>query len=100
MNKIRRSGVVSVGLLALMLAGAAPATAGETPPGEMARQALEKLMRSLELFVDTIPQYEMPEVLPNGDILIRRKPSAEPPPKPRPKPDHPKDGGTIEETRT
>ena len=30
-------------------------------------------MRSLEAFVEGIPQYEMPEITEEGDIIIRRK---------------------------
>ena len=40
---------------------------------EMAREALEQLMQALELFIESIPQYEMPEINENGDIIIRRK---------------------------
>ncbi|HIC82124.1 MAG TPA: hypothetical protein EYP07_14360 [Kiloniellaceae bacterium] len=42
-------------------------------PGELAREGLEQMMRALRLLVDSIPQYELPEVLDNGDIIIRRK---------------------------
>lgn len=61
-----------------MTAGATENTApnqapnGETP-GDMAREGLERMMRALRLLVESIPQYELPEVLDNGDIIIRRK---------------------------
>jgi len=42
-------------------------------------------MRALELMIDSIPQYEMPEIEENGDIIIRRKRQA-----PHPKPDQPR----------
>lgn len=42
---------------------------GETM-GPMVRDLIEK--------IDDITFYELPEVLPNGDIIIRRKPDAEP----------------------
>ncbi|MFQ6018642.1 MAG: hypothetical protein ACE5KF_10655 [Kiloniellaceae bacterium] len=63
-------------VLALALAG--PPAAAEEPGGrpeaeEMAREAMEQLLRALELFIESIPQYEMPEVNENGDIIIRRK---------------------------
>ena len=29
-------------------------------------------MRALELMLDSIPMFEVPEILPNGDIIIRR----------------------------
>ena len=40
---------------------------------DMAREAIEQLMRALELMIESIPQYEMPEINENGDIIIRRK---------------------------
>lgn len=49
------------------------------------RQALEQLgptiapaMERLMSLVDDMTNYEMPEMLENGDILIRRKPDAPP----------------------
>ncbi len=30
-------------------------------------------MRALEALIDSIPQYEMPEINEHGDIIIRRK---------------------------
>jgi hypothetical protein len=48
---------------------------------DMAREAIEQLMRALELMIQSIPQYEMPEIEENGDIIIRRKrptPDSEP----------------------
>ncbi len=38
----------------------------------MALDAIARMMDALGLFIDSIPQYEAPEVLPNGDIIIRR----------------------------
>lgn len=49
---------------------------GESPresPGDLAREGLEQMMQALRLLVESIPQYELPEVLENGDIIIRRK---------------------------
>jgi hypothetical protein len=48
---------------------------------DMAREAIEQLLRALELMIQSIPQYEMPEIEENGDIIIRRKrrtPDSEP----------------------
>ena len=50
----------------------------EAEPGEMAREGLERMMRALELFIDMIPQYEVPELTDDGDIIIRRKRDDEP----------------------
>lgn len=38
----------------------------------LAGEALTKIMRALNLLADSVPQYAAPEVLPNGDIIIRR----------------------------
>ncbi len=52
----------------------APALAQSTKtPEELATEGLGKIISALELFMTSIPQYELPEVQPNGDILIRRK---------------------------
>jgi hypothetical protein len=63
--------------LALMLAAApvAAAQADQKPsePEALLEEGTKKILRAFELFILTIPQYEMPEVLPNGDIILRRK---------------------------
>lgn len=38
----------------------------------LAGEALAKMMRALDLLITTVPLYAAPEVLPNGDIIIRR----------------------------
>lgn len=40
---------------------------------EMLEDGAKRVIGALQLFLSAIPQYEMPEILPNGDILIRRK---------------------------
>ncbi len=62
---------------------------------EMAREAIEQLLRALELMIQSIPQYEMPEIEENGDIIIRRK-RRTPDPEPR-EPRHP-EAPEVEET--
>ena len=37
------------------------------------RKSIETILKALGNIVDSVPLYEMPEVLENGDILIRRK---------------------------
>jgi hypothetical protein len=75
--------LTAIGLSAA-LAVATPAVADEPPaaegPGELARDGIERLMQALEAFIDMIPQYEMPEINENGDIIIRRKREASPAP--------------------
>ena len=36
-------------------------------------KAFEPVAKELDQMIRDIPQYEAPEVLPNGDIIIRRK---------------------------
>ncbi|HEX2115258.1 MAG TPA: hypothetical protein VHM01_12705 [Alphaproteobacteria bacterium] len=89
-------------IVALVLAGAAapalaqsrsPAPPSEEHPGELARDAIEKMMRALSLAIENLPQYALPELNENGDIIIRRlNPRAE---KPRPRPPE-----NPDETRT
>jgi hypothetical protein len=69
-----------------LLTGASIANAqDESDPGTpqgLAVEGLRNLMQALELFVKSVPQYSAPEVLPNGDIIIRRvhpSPSDTPP---------------------
>ncbi|HVY98159.1 MAG TPA: hypothetical protein VHA35_01570 [Dongiaceae bacterium] len=78
---------------ALAAALAGPAAAQDTPPTagdaqKMAVEGLSKLLDALNLFVKSVPQYAAPEVLPNGDIIIRRLNPAPAPEKPKtPEPD-------------
>ena len=54
-------------------------------PKERVEQATQHLLRALELMLMAIPRYAPPEVLENGDIIIRRLPPAgkdAPPPAP------------------
>ena len=63
----------------LLLALALPAAADERArPEELAREGAEKLMRALELFIESLPRFEAPRVAPNGDIVIPRVPQEKP----------------------
>jgi hypothetical protein len=79
------------GVLAFGLAG--PALAQDTAPttGEaqkLAVEGLSKLLDALGAFVKSVPQYAAPEVLPNGDIILRRLNPDQAPAKPKtPEPD-------------
>ena len=72
-------------ILAMLLA-AMPAVAQDAtgnPPSDTEQAIVDALTRTLELLSRTFDQvmiYEVPELLPNGDIIIRRK---------RPKPNLP-----------
>jgi len=70
--------------LAVLLAAATPALAdsderGARTPEELAIEGMDRLMRALELLIQSIPQYEAPFIDQNGDIIIRRRHPAEKP---------------------
>lgn len=87
------SQVAAVALIAAMTAQPALADEGKSLPetlqelereadilSEQTRRAiegmlpmLESVMERLPLLIDSIPAYEAPKILPNGDIIIRRK---------------------------
>ena len=70
-----------VGASIAILVAAGPIQGQEAAPTdklqEQAEQAFKKgietVLRALGSMVKSVPQYEMPEVLKNGDIIIRRK---------------------------
>ncbi len=76
---LRKLLIIWSSCVALALAAGAPGPALADPPSdraraeEMAREAIEQLLRALELMIESIPQYELPEVNEDGDIIIRRK---------------------------
>lgn len=57
-------------------------------PSEMLKDATRTILRALGLMLQAIPQYETPEILDNGDIIIRRK-NPKPPPEKDSNPDTP-----------
>ena len=68
-------GVMAVALV-VVLAAAGPTAAQEQSPQEraeeLAQEGLDRLLLALDALLEAIPQYELPEVLENGDIIIRR----------------------------
>lgn len=76
----RLRGPIAVAAVA-MIAAAQPVNAKDPAPpagveerAERAfREGAEMILQALELLIGSIPQYEAPEVLENGDIIIRRK---------------------------
>lgn len=80
--------------LFLLFGGPQAHAAEEETPSELARQGMERMLRAIELMIEMIPQYEMPEVLENGDIIIRRK-------TPAPETEEaPQDEEELDQTRT
>ena len=72
---------------------AAEETSESEDPSELALEGIERLMQALEALIQSIPQYEMPEINENGDIIIRRKRHGEPAPDEG-------DDGDIDQTQT
>ena len=50
---------------------------------------MSPMLESLREKIDDLSNYEAPEVMPNGDIIIRRKPDAPDRPAPEAEPDEP-----------
>jgi len=102
-DRLRLSIVAVPVLLALAMPVAAAEPDKKETPSELMTDAMSQMVRALELFIKSIPQYEKPEVTEDGDIIIRRKrPGTAPetpkgPPRlPDPnKPDEPGKGRTI-----
>ena len=69
---------ILIALLGLAVPNLAAAQDPQETPGELAVEGMERLLRAIELIIEMIPQYDAPEVLPNGDIIIRRKNPTEP----------------------
>ncbi len=70
--------------------GAATEPTDEGSPSELAREGMQRMLRALETMIEAIPQYELPEITEDGDIIIRRRP--------RPERDEPRPDSEIEET--
>ena len=69
-------GAIAVVLMLLLPTPASAQSQGDDQkdPRELLEGGARMMLQALELFINTIPQYEKPEVLENGDIIIRRKP--------------------------
>jgi hypothetical protein len=59
---------------ALAVAAVSPSQAEDSLEGaqQEAVEGLSKLLNALGMFVKSVPQFSAPEVLPNGDIILRR----------------------------
>src|SRR5690349_18952836 len=75
MNRIHMPRLAAALLLTSLGLGTPPAQAQDTTLQDAQKQAVEgigKLLEALRMFVKSVPQYSAPEVLPNGDIILRR----------------------------
>lgn len=65
--------VFALSILTAPIAADADSLQDNTAEAErLAGEALAKMMRALDLLISTVPRYAAPEILPNGDIIIRR----------------------------
>ena len=95
MRRVRSAGLASA-ILAASLAAGGPCWAQSTTPGtedaqRLAIEGMDKILKALDLLIQAVPQYAAPEVLENGDIIIRRL-HPEEAPKRKPKDDSEDDG--------
>ena len=85
--------LVFAAVIALGLPAAAMAQE-EKSPGEHLDRMVQDVLDAVGLIIRMVPQYEMPEVLPNGDIIIRRiRPEEPQPDEEKQGPDGTPDGG-------
>ena len=68
--------------MAILIATGPTQAQKSTPKDNLQEQAetalmegVQTILRALETMFKSVPQFEMPEVLENGDIIIRRKKS-------------------------
>ena len=62
------------GFVALMLSNPTLSYAqSNQPPDQLMENGVKMILDAMEIFIQNLPQYEAPEVLDNGDIIIRRK---------------------------
>lgn len=66
--------LVLSGLMALMLSTPTLSYAqSNQPPDQLIENGVKMILDAMKIFIQNLPQYEAPEVLDNGDIIIRRK---------------------------
>lgn len=83
LHRLRRFVIALPLFLGLALPAAAADTESKETPSELMTEAMSKMVRALEMMIQSIPQYEKPEITENGDIIIRRK-NPQTPPDPQP----------------
>lgn len=67
-------------LSAVLAIAPATAMAAESDVERLAREGAEKFVEALEILIERMPRYELPEITDDGDIIIRRRdPDTAPP---------------------
>jgi hypothetical protein len=72
MSRLHLAAALALGIVSV---GASSALAQDSTLEGAQQEAVEgiaKLLQALQLFVKSVPQFSAPEVLPNGDIILRR----------------------------
>lgn len=71
-------------LMAIPSVGARAQTDGQAAPSptERLQEGAAAIIDGLRMLMDQLQSYQPPEVMPNGDIIIRRQPPAAPPASP------------------
>ena len=66
--------LVLSGFVALMLINSTLSYAqSNQPPDQLMENGVKMILDAMKIFIQNLPQYAAPEVLDNGDIIIRRK---------------------------
>ena len=66
--------LVLSGFVALMLTNPTLSYAqSNQPPDQLLENGVKMILDAMKIFIQNLPEYETPEVLDNGDIIIRRK---------------------------
>lgn len=100
--RMPRAGALRSAGFALLLTAAilvpGPAAAGDSPPPwlpfpgeqaeEMAREGMQWMKQAIDRMLEAIPQYALPELTEDGDIILRRR---QPGPELAPAPDTPRE---------
>lgn len=79
MPRLRRRLAISLiaascaGFLSLTQPAAAQSEQPSETPGDLTAEAVDKLLKALDLLIGSIPQYEAPYINEDGDIIIKRK---------------------------
>ena len=66
--------LVLSGFVALMLTNPTLSYAqSNQPPDQLMENGVKMILDAMKIFIQNLPQFAAPEVLDNGDIIIRRK---------------------------
>ncbi|MCW8915864.1 MAG: hypothetical protein OQK24_08415 [Magnetovibrio sp.] len=79
---VSRLPVIACVVLSLTLSShvaLAQSSQSQPSPQEQLEDAARMVLGTLKMIMSSIPQYEAPVILENGDILIRRKPKPQSP---------------------